>query len=126
MDNFKINSKFQSIKELILDNIVNFNSKGRVLVNGQRNAIKLFDVDDITLNIKSFKKPNLIKYILCITINISNLLDIPQIQLQILRFFFNINKSHLIFVIIKVISSYFYAEDNDEKNIRNSFSFSFL
>ena len=63
MDNFKLNSKFQSIKELILDNIVNFNSKGRVLVNGQRNAIKLFDVDDITLNIKSFKKPNLINKI---------------------------------------------------------------
>jgi hypothetical protein len=63
MDNFKINSKFQSIKELILDNIVNFNSKGRVLVNGQRNAIKLFDIDDITLNIKSFKKPNLINKI---------------------------------------------------------------
>jgi hypothetical protein len=63
MNNFKIDSKFHSIKELILDNIVNFNSKGRVLVNGQRNAIKLFDVDDITLNIKSFKKPNLINKI---------------------------------------------------------------
>jgi hypothetical protein len=63
MNNFKIDSKFHSIKELILDNIVNFNSKGRVLVNGSRNAIKLFDVDDITLNIKSFKKPSLINKI---------------------------------------------------------------
>ncbi|WP_324068720.1 MAG: lipopolysaccharide kinase InaA family protein [Flavobacterium sp.] len=63
MNNFKIDSKFHSIKELILDNIVNFNSKGKILVNGQRNAIKLFDVDDITLNIKSFKKPNLVNKI---------------------------------------------------------------
>lgn len=63
MNNFIINSKFQSLKELVLDAISNFNSKGKVLVEGQRNAIKLFDLKDITLNIKSFKKPNLINKI---------------------------------------------------------------
>jgi hypothetical protein len=63
MNNFIINSKFQDLNELILDVISNFNSKGRVLVEGQRNAIKLFDFDGITLNIKSFKKPNLINKI---------------------------------------------------------------
>ncbi len=63
MNNFIINSKFQSLKELVLDAISNFNFKGKVLVEGQRNAIKLFDLKDITLNIKSFKKPNLINKI---------------------------------------------------------------
>ena len=63
MNNFIINSKFQSLKELVLDAISNFNSKGKVLVEGQRNAIKLFDLKDITLNVKSFKKPNLINKI---------------------------------------------------------------
>lgn len=63
MNNFKINSKFHSIEELILDSIVNFNSKGSVLVNGQRNAIKLFTIEGIVLNIKSFKKPNIINKI---------------------------------------------------------------
>ncbi|MEL1248084.1 lipopolysaccharide kinase InaA family protein [Flavobacterium sp. DGU41] len=63
MNNFIINSKSQSLKKLILDAIFNFNSKGKVLVEGQRNAIKLFDLKDFTLNVKSFKKPNLINKI---------------------------------------------------------------
>ena len=63
MNNFIINSKFQSLKELVLDAISNFNSKGKVLVEGQRNAIKLFDIDGFVVNVKSFKKPNLINKI---------------------------------------------------------------
>ena len=63
MNNFKINSNFNSIKELILEHILQFNSSGKYFVQGQRNAIKLFEIDDITLNIKSFKKPNLINKI---------------------------------------------------------------
>jgi len=63
MNNFKINSNFNSIKELILEHILQFNSSGKYFVQGQRNAIKLFEIDGITLNIKSFKKPNLINKI---------------------------------------------------------------
>ncbi len=63
MNNFKINNNFNSIKELILEHILNFNSSGKYFVQGQRNAIKLFEIDGITLNIKSFKKPNLVNKI---------------------------------------------------------------
>lgn len=63
MNNFKINSNFNSIKELILEHILQFNSSGKYFVQGQRNAIKLFEIDGITLNIKSFKKPNLVNKI---------------------------------------------------------------
>lgn len=63
MNNFKINNNFNSIKELILEHILQFNSSGKYFVQGQRNAIKLFEIDGITLNIKSFKKPNLVNKI---------------------------------------------------------------
>lgn len=46
--------------------------------------------------------PKLTKYDLCLTINVSYLLDIPQIQLYISHNFFNINKSQL-----KVINTIF-------------------
>lgn len=64
MNNFKINSNFNSIKELILEHILQFNSSGKYFVQGQRNAIKLFEIDGITLNIKSFKKPSLVNKII--------------------------------------------------------------
>jgi hypothetical protein len=63
MNNFKINNKFQSIKDLILDNILHFNSSEKFFIEGQRNAIKLFDIDGFVVNVKSFKKPNLINKI---------------------------------------------------------------
>jgi hypothetical protein len=63
MNNFKINNKFDSIKDLILEHILHFNSSGKYFVEGQRNAIKLFEIEGITLNIKSFKKPNLVNKI---------------------------------------------------------------
>lgn len=50
-------------KNLIENCIVNFQSQGKYFVQGQRNAIKLFEIDGITLNIKSFKKPNLVNKI---------------------------------------------------------------
>lgn len=40
--------------------VANFNSQGRILGDGDRNTIKLFDFGDRTVNVKSFKKPNLI------------------------------------------------------------------
>lgn len=63
MNNFKINSYFNSIKELILEYILQFNSIGKFFVKGQRNTIKLFEIDGFTLSIKSFKKPNLVNKI---------------------------------------------------------------
>ncbi len=50
-------------KDKIFNCFKNFNDNGVHYFIGQRNAIKLFDLKDITLNIKSFKKPNLINKI---------------------------------------------------------------
>lgn len=60
---YQINTKYTEFEEKIKLFISEFNYSGKVLVEGQRNAIKLFDLKDITLNIKSFKKPNLINKI---------------------------------------------------------------
>ena len=58
-----INKKFEA-KEIELRNyIVNFNSSGYLFGDGQRNKIKLFDLDGKKINIKSFKIPNLINKI---------------------------------------------------------------
>lgn len=61
--NFKVNPIFTKETASILDIINSFNNKGIVFGNGQRNIIKLFDLNDKTINIKSFKIPNLINKI---------------------------------------------------------------
>ena len=61
--NVNYNPKFSNLSDILNEIFVNFNFKGKILVNGQRNAIKLFAVEGITLNIKSFKRPNLINKI---------------------------------------------------------------
>jgi RIO-like serine/threonine protein kinase len=43
--------------------IINFSSTGSVFGDGQRNTIKLFKLDDTTVNVKSFKIPNIINQI---------------------------------------------------------------
>jgi hypothetical protein len=58
--NFKVNQIFTNETESILHIIKNFNNSGILFGNGQRNIIKLFDLGDKTINIKSFKIPNLI------------------------------------------------------------------
>lgn len=49
--------------EKIQDLLSNFNTSGTLFGNGKRNKIKLFEVDGKTINIKSFKIPNLINKI---------------------------------------------------------------
>ncbi|WP_343617838.1 Kdo domain containing protein [Flavobacterium sp.] len=58
--NFKVNPIFEASTALILDKIKTFNTSGTLFGNGDRNKIKLFSIDDKTINIKSFKIPNLI------------------------------------------------------------------
>lgn len=43
--------------------VTNFKTQGKRLGDGDRNTIKLFDLNGTTLNVKSFKKPNLINKI---------------------------------------------------------------
>ena len=57
-------SNFISLANVLSEIFVNFNSSGKILVSGQRNTIKLFEVYGVTLNIKSFKIPNLINSII--------------------------------------------------------------
>ncbi|WP_276380607.1 Kdo domain containing protein [Flavobacterium sp. H4147] len=61
--NFKVNPIFEASTALILDKIKTFNTSGTLFGNGDRNKIKLFSLDDKTINIKSFKIPNLINKI---------------------------------------------------------------
>lgn len=44
----------------ILSIIKKFSTSGQLFGNGQRNVIKLFDIEGVTVNIKSFKIPNII------------------------------------------------------------------
>ena len=60
---YLIHNKFKDLQERIVFLIDHFLIEGKILVNGQRNIIKLFEFEEITLSIKSFKKPNLINKI---------------------------------------------------------------
>ena len=59
---FKFSAAVKSSKD-ILSCIKNFTSSGELFGNGDRNVIKLFDLDGRTINIKSFKIPNIINKI---------------------------------------------------------------
>lgn len=61
--NFKVNPIFDNNTPAILDKIKLFNSSGELFGNGDRNKIKLFDLNGMTINIKSFKIPNLVNKI---------------------------------------------------------------
>ncbi len=60
---YKIKEKYKANKESIEGFISEFDNSGELFVKGNRNSIKLFKLDALTLNIKSFKKPNLINKI---------------------------------------------------------------
>ncbi len=48
------------LQEKVRNYIQNFGNQGEFLNYGQRNSIKVFDLNGTTINIKSFKKPNAI------------------------------------------------------------------
>ena len=54
---------FLNQKETIKDIIVNFDIKGSLFINGKRNKIKLFEIKEMTANVKSFKIPNLVNQV---------------------------------------------------------------
>lgn len=56
----KIHSQFSNAKSILNGYIANFDSTGRLFGDGKRNTIKLFELDSRTINIKSFKVPNII------------------------------------------------------------------
>lgn len=59
--NFEINPKFRNFKNQILSVFENFDWRGSSFLIGDRNIIKIFDMEDgFQMNVKSFKIPNLI------------------------------------------------------------------
>jgi hypothetical protein len=57
------NPSFKTSNNQIINCINEFDNEGILFGDGQRNKIKLFDLDGKTINIKSFKIPNLINQI---------------------------------------------------------------
>ena len=55
-----VHPSFESLRETIVKAIKQFDATGVLLAKGSRNTIKIFATDSISLNIKSFKKPNLL------------------------------------------------------------------
>lgn len=53
----------KSMEDKILLAITGFKTTGKLFGDGKRNIIKLFEIDGITMNVKSFKIPNLINKI---------------------------------------------------------------
>jgi hypothetical protein len=58
-----VNKIFISKEKELKNHIENFNSSGDLFGDGKRNVIKLFDLEGVTVNIKSFKIPHLINKI---------------------------------------------------------------
>ena len=58
-----IHSAYQQSEKLLDDFIINFKSKGEPFGNQDRNSLKLFQLHDKTINIKSFRIPNFINQV---------------------------------------------------------------
>lgn len=58
-----IHKDFNTIQEFLKDSIENFDVKGKPFGNQDRNSLKLFQIKDLTVNVKSFKVPNIINQI---------------------------------------------------------------
>src|SRR6478609_10094494 len=59
----KINNNFKGNIDSIKTYLFEFKTTGKVFGDGKRNIIKLFELDGKTINVKSFKVPNLINKI---------------------------------------------------------------
>lgn len=63
MNNRKIHNDYNDYSDLLDSVIQNFDFKGKAFANQDRNQLKLFDINDKTIVVKSFKSPNLINKI---------------------------------------------------------------
>ncbi|WP_223033160.1 lipopolysaccharide kinase InaA family protein [Hanstruepera marina] len=57
--NYKINKGFQAQEQLLKEIVVNYETRGENFGNQDRNSLKLFDLKGMTINVKSFKVPNI-------------------------------------------------------------------
>tara|TARA_R110002073_G_scaffold40547_5_gene115031 strand:+ start:137388 stop:138140 length:753 start_codon:yes stop_codon:yes gene_type:complete len=61
--NFHINQRFKTLKNSLLETILNFNSFDAGFGTGKRNSVKKIDLASKTIIVKSFKTPNLFNQI---------------------------------------------------------------
>ena len=61
--NSKIKTSFKEYSDFLNNAIINFENSGKPFGNQDRNTLKLFSMDNYTINIKSFKVPNIINQI---------------------------------------------------------------
>jgi hypothetical protein len=61
--NLRLNDKYKDYEDKVSEHIKLFDVKGSNFIIGQRNKIKLFELEGKTINIKSFKIPHLINKI---------------------------------------------------------------
>ncbi|MBU2951619.1 Kdo domain containing protein [Tamlana agarivorans] len=61
--NFRINEGFQGVEKTLTNYINNFDTLGEAFGNQERNALKLFSLNGKTINVKSFKIPNIINQV---------------------------------------------------------------
>jgi len=59
----RLNQGYEKFENILIEYVQFFNTKGEDFVIGQRNQIKLFDLNGQTINIKSFKVPHFINKI---------------------------------------------------------------
>lgn len=60
---FEFTPSFSDVQQTVRDCMTQFESGGTVLAAGRRNTIKIFEIGLLKVNIKSFKRPNLINKI---------------------------------------------------------------
>lgn len=60
----KIDSHFQVHQSSLIQIINNFKTEGTLFGNGKRNTIKLFEIEETSINVKSFKIPHAINKII--------------------------------------------------------------
>ena len=60
---YVVNKNYLSAQEFLTDCIINFDTKGTNFGNQKRNALKLFNLNGDTINVKSFKVPNIVNQI---------------------------------------------------------------
>ena len=61
--NKKVNPSFEEYLPSLESIVRNFDSTGKDFGDQDRNSLKLFDLDGMTINVKSFKVPNLVNQI---------------------------------------------------------------
>jgi hypothetical protein len=61
--NYEISKDYKTFQKQLDDIVLNFDSKGRPFGNQDRNSLKLFEINGKTVNVKSFRVPNIFNQI---------------------------------------------------------------